>query len=89
MPTVAAIYPEVTVGGEEDGIAERFAYSDKTCIGEAHRHISIFLHQAENGFEISCEPEGDPHCISAEKSGERRQAARAEQVKSLGKSSLT
>jgi len=49
---MAAIDTEVGVSGKYEGIGKRFGHTHEAGIGEAHRHIGVFLQQPQHGFRV-------------------------------------
>jgi len=59
LATVAAVDPEVVVGGEHDGISEDFGHTHQTSIGQTHRNIGVLLQEPENRAQLAGQVEVD------------------------------
>jgi hypothetical protein len=46
---VPAIDKKITVSGYDYGVGLNFGHADEASIGQAHRHIGIFVHQRALG----------------------------------------
>jgi hypothetical protein len=49
---MAAIEPEVSVGGEHDGSGQDLCHSYETGIRETHRNVAVLSHQIEDRCEL-------------------------------------
>ena len=88
MAAVTTIQPEIRICRQHDRIGEYFAHPDKTCIGEAHRHIRVLLHQVENAHDLHFKVEsGDDRTIAKQRI-QTWPAAHAHEMKGLGEHSL-
>ena len=67
---MAAIYAEISIGGKEDGIGERFGDAHEAGIGEVHQNVRVLLQLRSAG-----RPSTDPIRSAMASSGARQGAA--------------
>ena len=61
VTTMAAIDPEIGIGGEHERIRQRFGHANEAGVGEAHRYIGVLLHELQHGLNVLCQFERNEH----------------------------
>ena len=81
MPAIDA---EVRICCEDHRIGKRFGHSHKAGIGEAHRHIRVFLQELKHWLHVVVQMESGNEGTAANQSGDSGHPARTEKVDGLG-----
>jgi len=80
---MAAIDPEIGIGGEHERIRQRFGHANEAGVGEAHWHIGVLLHKLQHGLDVLCQFERNEHGTSAKQRTEAERTGCPDKVKSL------
>ena len=81
---MAAIDTEVGVSGKYEGIGKCFGHTHEAGIGQAHRHIGVFLQQPQHLFRVIVKIEIHERGTASKQSAERRGPTPAEKVEGFG-----
>jgi hypothetical protein len=80
LAAVAAINSEICIGGQDDGISERFGHANEASVGEAHGDVGVFLHEPQDWLYVVGEVERGDQGMPAKECAETWRAASAKQV---------
>ena len=88
MATVAAIDAKIDIGGEDDGIGERFGHAHEARIGTTHGYACVFPHEYQHRLEITGQIERKDHGTAAKKRAQSGPATSSEKVERFGQNGL-
>ena len=88
MAAVAAIDAKVGIGGEDDGIGERFGHAHEARIGKTHGYACVFPHEHQHRLEITGQIERKDHGTAAKKRAQSGPATSSEKVERFGQNGL-
>jgi hypothetical protein len=80
---VPAIDKKITVSGYDYGIRLNFGHADEASIGQAHRHIGIFVHQRKDGLQLSLQIELRRRKAAPQQGGQFRSSLSTQQMESF------
>ena len=63
-------------------------HTHKTCVGQAHWHVRILLHEGQNRLLLPAEIEGDEHGLTAKERHKSGSPARLEEMECLREDSF-